>query len=291
MAASSLFASNDIETYRQHVTAAATSIREHVDTVPSIGIVLGTGLGGLVDAMEVTTVLPYDDVPHMPTSTVDSHDGQFCVGTLHGVPLLVMQGRMHLYEGYTPWQVGFPIRVLGELGIDTLFISNAAGGLNPQFETSDLMLLTDHINFQGANPLVGPNVDDWGPRFPDMSEPYDVDLHATAEEIALSEGFRLHKGVYLSILGPNLETRAEYRMLRTLGADAVGMSTVPEVIVARHMDIRVMAVSVITDMCLPDALEPVTLEAVLEAAETARPSLQRLITGMVRHVGPSSVGA
>ena len=284
-ASPSLFASLDIDTYRDHVAAAAEAIRHAVDTVPPLGLILGTGLGGLADAVETEAVLPYDAIPHMPTSTVDSHDGQLRIGTLDGVPVVVMQGRMHLYEGYTPWQVGFPIRVLGALGVDTLLISNAAGGLNPQFDTADVMLLTDHINFQGTNPLVGPNVDDWGPRFPDMSEPYDVDLRQTAQSIALSEGFRLHEGVYLSILGPNLETRAEYRMLRTLGADAVGMSTVPEVLVARHMGIRVMAVSVITDMCLPDALEPVTLEAVLNAADTAGPNLQHLMTGMVHAVG------
>jgi purine-nucleoside phosphorylase len=197
----------------------------------------------------------------------------------------MMQGRMHLYEGYTPWQVGFPIRLLGALGVETLLISNAAGGLNPHFDTSDLMLITDHINFQGTNPLVGPNVDDWGPRFPDMSEPYDPDLRDTAQQIALDAGVRLHRGVYLSILGPNLETRAEYRMIRTLGADAVGMSTVPEVLVARHMGLRVMAVSVITDLCLPDALEPVTVEEVLAAAEAARPALQHLMAGMVHAAG------
>ena len=289
-ASPSLFASLDIDTYRDHVTTAAAFVREQVDTVPALGLVLGTGLGGLADEVDTAAVLPYDAIPHMPTSTVDSHAGQLRIGTLDSVPVVVMQGRMHLYEGYTPWQVGFPIRLLGALGVDTLLMSNAAGGLNPLFDTADLMLLTDHINFQGANPLVGPNVDDWGPRFPDMSEPYDVDLRKRAKSIALSGGFRLHEGVYLSILGPNLETRAEYRMLRTLGADAVGMSTVPEVLVARHMGLRVMAVSVITDMCLPDALEPVTLEAVLDAADVARPHLQHLMTGMVHALGtPAAV--
>lgn len=281
----SLFSTLDIETYRQHVAAAAAFVRREADRTPSLALILGTGLGGLAEAIDANVVVPYDDIPHMPSSTVQSHDGRFVIGTLNGTPVVAMQGRMHLYEGYTPWQVGFPIRMLGALGVETVLISNAAGGLNPHYGTSDVMLIADHINFQGTNPLVGPNVDAWGPRFPDMSEPYDPDLRHAAQDIALDCGFRLHQGVYLSIIGPNLETRAEYRMIRALGADAVGMSTVPEVLVARHMGIRVLAVSVITDLCLPDALEPVTVDDVLAAADAARPHLQALMTGLVQRVG------
>jgi purine-nucleoside phosphorylase len=281
----SLFSTLDIETYRQHVAAAAAFVRHEADRMPSLALILGTGLGGLAEAIDADVVVPYDDIPHMPSSTVQSHDGRLIIGTLNGTPVVALQGRMHLYEGYTPWQVGFPIRVLGALGIETVLISNAAGGLNPHYSTSDVMLITDHINFQGTNPLVGPNVDAWGPRFPDMSEPYDPALRHAAQDIALDHGFRLHQGVYLSIIGPNLETRAEYRMIRALGADAVGMSTVPEVLVARHMGIRVLAASVITDLCLPDALEPVTVDDVLAAADAARPHLQALMTGLVQRVG------
>ena len=276
---------SDTETYRQHVDAAADFLRDQVDAMPSLALILGTGLGGLADALDVEATVPYDAIPHFPTSTVASHDGQLAFGTLEGTPLVVMQGRMHLYEGYTPRQVTFPIRVLGTLGIDTLLVSNAAGGVNPRFATSDLMLLTDHINFQGANPLVGPNVDDWGPRFPDMSEPYDPDLRARMKQVALDEGIALQEGVYLAVLGPNLETKAEYRMVRAMGADAVGMSTVPEVIVARHMGLRVAALSVITDMCLPDALEPVAIEDVLAAAEDARPDATRLVASFIATLG------
>jgi len=196
-----------------------------------------------------------------------------------------MQGRLHLYEGYTAREATFPIRVLGVFGIETLLISNAAGGMNPHFERGDIMLTTDHINFQGANPLVGPNVEEWGPRFPDMSEPYDIGLRKQAQQIALDTGIQLHQGVYVSVLGPNLETPAEYRFLRHMGADVVGMSTVPEVIVARHMDIRVMAVSVITDECFPDALEPVKIEEVLAAADDAAPHLKTLFHGVLSQVG------
>ncbi len=229
--------------------------------------------------------MPYDEIPHFPLSTVESHHGRLIVGHLSGVPVCALQGRFHLYEGYTPRQVTFPVRVLATLGIDTLFISNAAGGMNPLFRRGDLMLITDHINLQGQNPLVGPNVDDWGPRFPDMSEPYDPELRRLAEEKALELGIKLQQGVYVAVLGPNLETKAEYRFLRLIGADAVGMSTVPEVIVARHMNLRVMAISVITDECFPDALEPLSLEAVLAAAAEAEPRLTRLMKAVVEAVG------
>lgn len=271
----------DIAAYRQQVEQAAAVVREHLGTTPRLGLILGTGLGRLADQITVDATLSYDEIPQFPISTVESHDGRFLAGTLRGVPVLAMQGRFHLYEGYSPREVTLPVRVMGTLGIDTLLISNAAGGMNPQFAQRDIMLITDHINLQGANPLVGPNVDDWGPRFPDMSEPYDPDLRALASENAMEQGLKLQEGVYVAVPGPNLETKAEYRMLRRLGADAVGMSTVPEVIVARHMGIRVMAVSVITDECFPDALEPVSLEDVLSVAGTVGPALTQLVDAVV----------
>jgi len=275
----------DIETYRRQVEEAAAYIRERTQLRPRLGIILGTGLGELAREIEAETTLSYDNIPHFPLSTVESHRGRLIVGHLSGVPVYALQGRFHLYEGYTPRQVTFPVRVLATLGIDTLFISNAAGGMNPLFRRGDLMLITDHINLQGQNPLVGPNIDDWGPRFPDMSEPYDPELRRLAEEKALALGIKLQQGVYVAVLGPNLETRAEYRFLRLIGADAVGMSTVPEVIVARHMNLRVMAISVITDECFPDALEPLSLEAVLAAAAEAEPRLTRLMKAVVEAVG------
>ena len=275
----------DVETYRRQVEEAAAYIRERTQLRPRLGIILGTGLGELAREIEAETTLSYDNIPHFPLSTVESHRGRLIVGHLSGVPVYALQGRFHLYEGYTPRQVTFPVRVLATLGIDTLFISNAAGGMNPLFRRGDLMLITDHINLQGQNPLVGPNIDDWGPRFPDMSEPYDPELRRLAEEKALELGIKLQQGVYVAVLGPNLETRAEYRFLRLIGADAVGMSTVPEVIVARHMNLRVMAISVITDECFPDALEPLSLEAVLAAAAEAEPRLTRLMKAVVEAVG------
>ncbi|ACY49045.1 purine-nucleoside phosphorylase [Rhodothermus marinus] len=275
----------DVETYRRQVEEAAAYIRERTQLRPRLGIILGTGLGELAREIEAETTLSYDNIPHFPLSTVESHHGRLIVGHLSGVPVYALQGRFHLYEGYTPRQVTFPVRVLATLGIDTLFISNAAGGMNPLFRRGDLMLITDHINLQGQNPLVGPNVDEWGPRFPDMSEPYDPELRRLAEEKALELGIKLQQGVYVAVLGPNLETKAEYRFLRLIGADAVGMSTVPEVIVARHMNLRVMAISVITDECFPDALEPLSLEAVLAAAAEAEPCLTRLMKAVVEAVG------
>lgn len=274
-----------IDAYRDQVREAVGAIRQQVDAAPRIGLILGTGLGRLADEMDVERKLSYDDLPHFPVSTVESHDGRLLFGRLGGQEVVAMQGRFHLYEGYTPRQVTFPVRVLGELGIEALLISNAAGGMNPHLRRGDLLLVTDHINLQGANPLTGPNVDDWGPRFPDMSEPYDAGLCALAEEAALEQGIKLQQGVYVAVEGPNLETRAEYRMLRQMGADVVGMSTVPEVIVARHMDLRVLALSVITDECFPDALEPISIEDVMAAAGEAEPKLTRITKAVVARLG------
>jgi purine-nucleoside phosphorylase len=247
-----------------------------LNTKPDIGVILGTGLSQLEAGIQIDEAIPYSSIPNFPVSTVTSHTGRLLIGRIGEVPVLALQGRFHLYEGYTSRQVTFPIRVLAGLGIQTLYISNAAGGLNTDFRAGELMMLTDHVNLQGDNPLEGPNEDTWGPRFPDMSMPYDPSLASSLRSIAQSEGIRLHEGVYVAVTGPNLETRAEYRMLSLLGADAVGMSTVPEVIVARHMGIRIAAISVITDECDPDNLHPVSLDNILAAADKAAPSLARL---------------
>ncbi|OZC03043.1 purine-nucleoside phosphorylase [Rubricoccus marinus] len=268
------------------VHTATESLRQTLgDHSARIGLILGTGLGRLAEEIEVSHSIGYEEIPDMPVSTVESHHGKLLAGTLRGVPVLAMQGRFHLYEGYSAHEITRPVRILKELGVDTLLISNAAGGMNPLYRRADLMLLTDHINLQGVNPLTGPNVDTWGPRFPDMSEPYDLDLRDMAEAAALARGIRLQQGVYVAVEGPNLETRAEYRFLRTIGADAVGMSTVPEVIVAKHMGLRCMAISVITDECFPDALEPVSIADVLKAAGEAEPRLTQLIGDVVEKIG------
>lgn len=274
-----------VNQYRQQVSEAARAIRQTIDLQARVGIILGTGLGALVDDIDVASALPYDQIPHFPLSTVESHHGRLIAGTLAGVPVFALQGRFHVYEGYSPQEVTFPVRVLHELGVDTLLISNAAGGMNPLHRRGDLMLITDHVNLQGVNPLVGPNVDEWGPRFPDMSRPYDEELIRIAEREALKLQIKLHQGVYVAVVGPNLETRAEYRFLRLIGCDVVGMSTVPEVIVARHMEMRVMAISVITDECFPDALEPVSIEDVVGAAAEAEPKLTRIMTAVVQSIG------
>ena len=271
----------DVAAYRRQVDEAVEAIRQKAKFEGHVGIILGTGLGALANEIETDVVISYDEIPGFPLATVETHDGRLLVGRLGSVPVVSMQGRFHLYEGYSPKEVTFPVRVLAALGVDTLLISNAAGGMNPHFRRGDLMLVTDHINLQGVNPLAGPNVDDWGPRFPDMSEPYDVGLRKAAERVALENAIKLHQGVYVAVVGPNLETRAEYRFLRQIGADVVGMSTVPEVIVARHMNLRVMAVSVITDECFPDALEPVSIPDILAAAAEAEPKLTRIMKGVV----------
>ena len=271
----------DPQVHLQQVQTAADAIAARAGRDARVGLILGTGLGRLADEIEVRESIPYGEIPGFPLSTVESHEGRLLAGTLRGVPVLAMQGRFHLYEGYTAQQITLPVRVMATLGVETLLISNAAGGMNPLYRRGDLMLLTDHINLQNANPLTGPNVDAWGPRFPDMSEPYDRELRDVAEAAALQRGMRLQQGVYVAVVGPNLESRAEYRFLRGIGADAVGMSTVPEVIAGRHMGLRCLAVSVITDECFPDALEPVSIEDVLAAAGQAEPHLTALMGDIV----------
>jgi purine-nucleoside phosphorylase len=278
----------DLDQHRRQVTAAADAVREAFGgSIPSVGLILGTGLGHLADQLQGVQSVGYDELPHFPVSTVESHHGRLLMGTLAGVPVLAMQGRFHLYEGYSAQQAAFPVRVFAALGVETLLISNAAGGMNPLFRRGDLMLVTDHLNMQGANPLIGPNDDEVGPRFPDMSEPYDVDLRRAALDAAREAGIPLQRGVYAAVIGPNLETRAEYRMLRRLGADVVGMSTVPEVIVARHAGLRVLALSVITDECFPEALEPVNIQDILAAAAEAEPHLTRIVTDVVQGLAAS----
>jgi len=266
------------------IDGAVAAVRRHTALVPEIGIILGTGLGGLAEVIEVESAVPYDTIPGFPISTVESHAGRLLLGRLAGRPVVAMQGRFHRYEGYRLDQVTFPVRVMRALGAGVLLVSNACGGMNPLWQPGDLMLIEDHINLLGDNPLIGINDEALGPRFPDMSEPYDAGLRAIARQAAVDLQVTLREGVYVGIPGPNLETRAEYRMLRTIGGDVVGMSTVPEVIVAIHAGMRVMGVSIITDQCLPDALEAASIERIIAVAEKAEPSLTRLVTRVVERL-------
>lgn len=270
------------ERVMEEVRRAAGRIREEGAPDPDWGLVLGTGLGALAEEIDVEASLGYGQIPGFVPATVDEHDGRLLLGTLGGRPVAAMRGRYHRYEGHPLEQVTFPVRVLRELGAGTLVTSGAAGGMDPLWERGDLVLVSDHVNLMGDNPLVGPNVDDQGPRFPDMSEAYDPELRRRAREEAVQMGLSLREGVYVAVTGPNLETPAEYRMLRTLGADLVGMSTVPEVIVARHAGMRVLGTAVITDMCLPDDLEPVDVEEVVRVAGEAAPDLSRLVRAVIR---------
>jgi purine-nucleoside phosphorylase len=266
------------------IERAAEVVRARFGRVPDVAIVLGTGLGGLASAIESPVVIEYAELPGFPLSTVESHAGRLLCGTLAGKTVIAMQGRFHRYEGYTLQEVTFPVRVLRAVGAPTLIVSNACGGMHPLWEAGDLMLIADHINLLGDNPLVGVNDDRLGPRFPDMSQPYDPALRELARAEARRQGITLREGVYVAVAGPNLETRAEYRMLRTLGADVVGMSTVPEVIVAVHGGMRVLGISIITDLCLPDALEPASVEKIIGVAMRAEPQLTSLITGVLERL-------
>ena len=266
------------------VQAAAEAVRRRSATAPEVALILGTGLGGLAREIAVEAEVPYADLPGFPLSTVESHAGRLLLGTLGGRPVVAMQGRFHRYEGYDLRQVTFPVRVLHALGARTLIVSNACGGMNPLWAPGDLVLLSDHINLLGDNPLIGANDERLGPRFPDMSAPYDPALRALARTAALELGIPLREGVYVAVTGPNLETRAEYRMLRAAGADVVGMSTVPEVIVANHEGMRVLGVSIVTDQCLPDALEPADIGRIIATAAEAEPRLTRLVTSIVERL-------
>ena len=266
------------------VQAAARTIRDRSSRRPAAAIILGTGLGGLAKEIKAEAVIPYEEIPGFPLSTVEAHAGRLILGTLSGKPVVAMQGRFHRYEGYSLQQVTFPVRVMHALGAETLMVSNACGGMHPLWAPGDLMLIADHINLIGDNPLIGPHDDRLGPRFPDMSQPYDEGLRAMARKLALELGITLREGVYVAVTGPNLETRAEYRMLRAMGADVVGMSTVPEVIVAVQEGMKVLGISIITDQCLPDALEPASLEKIIAVANRAEPSLTRLVSGVVERL-------
>lgn len=251
---------------------------------PEVGIVLGTGLGQFAAALDDAVVLPYSEIPHMPVTAVESHAGELHAGVLGGRPTAVFSGRAHYYEGFTMRQVTFPVRLLRALGAHTLVVTNASGGMNPRYRPADVCVVTDHINLMGDNPLIGPNEDSLGPRFPDMSEPYDRGLIRLAKEIALEEKIPLEEGILAAVAGPNLETRAEYRYLRWAGADLVSMSLVPEAIVAAHAGLRLAAFAVVTDLCLPDALEAVDIPAILANAAKAEPRLTRLVTRLVERM-------
>lgn len=268
----------------ERVEEAAAHVRREFSATPDVAIILGTGLSGLASAIQSCETVPYEEIPHFPVSTVASHAGRLLSGTLSGKPVVAMQGRFHLYEGYSLQQVTFPVRVMRALGARTLIVSNACGGMHPLWQAGDLMLMVDHINLLGDNPLIGPNDDRLGPRFPDMSAPYDAQLMQLARSVASDIGLTLREGVYVAVAGPNLETRAEYRMLRALGADVVGMSTVPEVIVAVHAGMRVLGLSLITDLCLPDALQPASLEHILAVAARSEPALGALIAGVLERL-------
>jgi purine-nucleoside phosphorylase len=269
---------------RNQITQAVGFIRTKTGSKPKIGIILGTGLGGLVKEIKKEVVIDYANIPHFAVSTVESHHGKLIFGTLAGKNIVAMQGRFHLYEGYNLKQITFPVRVMKFLGVQNILVSNAAGALNPLFKKGDVMLIADHINLLGDNPLIGPNDDALGPRFPDMSEAYSKELIALAEQAALDLKIHVQKGVYVAMQGPNLETKAEYRFLRTIGADAVGMSTVPEDIVAVHMGMKVLGFSILTDECFPDVLKPALLEEILKVAAKAEPKMTAIMKEVVKRM-------
>lgn len=267
---------NTINPKNSRITEAADFLRERIKKEPLIGMITGTGLGSLTEKMEVDLRLPYKEIPNFPISTIKGHKGMLVFGRLANKSVIAMEGRFHIYEGYSPKDITFPIRVMSKLGINYLFISSATGGLNTQFEPDDLMIVTDHINLTGNNPLLGPNLDQFGPRFPDMSEVYDRDLITLAREKALETGVSLRQGVYVGVLGPSLETPAETRFLRMIGADAVGMSTVSEVIVGVHCGLKIMVIVVITNVHRPEVMEKISIEEVIASAEKAGPKLALL---------------
>ena len=263
------------------IREATEAIRRRWHGQPAVGIILGTGLGSLAAQIRTEATFDYESIPHFPRSTTVGHAGQLVCGVLEGVTVVAMEGRFHAYEGYSYHQITFPVRVMEALGAELLIVSNACGGLNPHHQLGDIVVIDDHINLMPGNPLIGVNDDALGPRFPDMSAPYDRVLIERALEIARRENFAAHKGVYVAVTGPNLETRAEYRFLRAIGADVVGMSTVPEVLVAVHAGMRVLGLSIVTDMCMPDALEPANIDRILATAAGAEPKLRKIVLGML----------
>ncbi len=262
---------------RKQVEEAVAAIRAHWNGMPKVGIILGTGLGGVAKNITDTVTFDYSQLPHFAASTAMTHAGKLVCGKFNGMDVVAMEGRIHAYEGYTWQQITFPVRVMKALGAELLIVSNACGGMNPQYRQGDIMVIEDHINLMGGNPLVGVNDEALGERFPDMCEPYTKTLVDKALEIGRKNGYAIHSGVYVGVLGPNLETRAEYRFLRGIGADAVGMSTIPEVIVAVHSQMRVLGLSIITDMCLPDALKPADVVEIIATANNAEPKLSQIV--------------
>lgn len=275
---------DSVADFRAKRDEALAFIQSKTDFRPDYLIILGTGLGRLAAQIEVSASIPYNEIPHFPVSTVESHAGRLLFGTLSGKKVVAMQGRFHFYEGYSMQQIVFPVRVLKALSVQTLLVSNACGGMNPNYRRGDIMCITDHINLIGDNPLIGANDNELGPRFPDMSEPYTRSLVDLADKVAMSKGIKMHHGVYVAVSGPNLETRAEYRFLRQIGGDVVGMSTVPEVITAIHMGMNVLGISVITDECFPDSLKAVEMKEILEAADMAEPKMTAVIMGVLEQL-------
>src|SRR5690554_8048296 len=266
------------------INEAVKYLQSHTEAKPQVGVILGTGLGGLVNEINITKQISYEDIPHFPVSTVEGHSGRLIFGELGGKQVMAMQGRFHFYEGYTLQQVTFPIRVMNALGIERLVVSNASGGVNPDFEIGEIMLINDHINLFPGNPLIGKNIDELGPRFPDMSDAYDVEMIQLAEKIAAELDIRVAKGVYAGLTGPTLETPAEYKMIHILGADAVGMSTVPEVIVARHMEIPCFAISIITDLGVEGKIVKVSGQDVIDVANQTEPKMTKIIKELIARV-------
>lgn len=266
------------------INEALEAIRKTTQDDYSVGIILGTGLGGLVKEINVEHEIDYGELPHFPLSTVESHMGKLIFGSIGTIKVVAMQGRFHYYEGYSMQQISFPVRVMKFLGVHTLLVSNACGGMNPLYKRGDIMLMIDHINLLGDNPLIGKNEDTLGPRFPDMSEPYNLGLIKIAEDVALENKIKVQKGVYVAVAGPNLETRAEYRFLRALGADVVGMSTIPENIVANHMGMKVLGISIVTDECFPESLQPVNVEEIIAAAMEAEPKMTLIMKEVIKRL-------
>ena len=269
---------------KQKIEETLSVIRNQTKENYPIGIILGTGLGGLVKEINVSHQIEYGDLPYFPLSTVESHHGKLIFGTIAGKNIVAMQGRFHFYEGYSMQQITYPIRVMKYLGVKTLLVSNACGGMNPQYRKGDIMLMVDHINLLGDNPLIGKNEDELGPRFPDMSEPYSLELINIAEKVAAENKIKVQKGVYVAVPGPNLETKAEYKFLRETGADVVGMSTIPENIVANHMGMKVLGISIVTDECFPETLKPVNVEEIIATAMKAEPKMTLIMKEVIKRL-------
>jgi purine-nucleoside phosphorylase len=277
-----------MESFKNKVLEATEFVRDKIADRPLIGLLIGTGLGNTADGMDKVISVEYKEIPHFPVSTAPTHHGRVLFGNMAGKAVMAMQGRFHYYEGYSMREITLPVRVMQLLGVKSLLLSNAAGGINPLFDVGDIMVITDHINLTGNNPLIGPNLDEWGPRFPDMSQVYDRRLIALAEEAALENGIQVQKGVYAGLPGPSLETGAEIRFLKTIGADAVGLSTIPEAIAAVHGGMAILGFSVITNMNLPDRLKPARTEEIIAAAERTAPRLQAIIRGIVEKLPNTS---